>query len=100
MFHDDHFLAKQLPLNAKLESLTELDIYVQTFSLTGKVFVETSEEEIYLWGYRRKQALKRDLDGVGLKTRITAYTEVINSDLLKCTNSNLKWKTILFNGIS
>ncbi|XP_028966339.1 uncharacterized protein LOC108863680 [Galendromus occidentalis] len=75
VFHDNAFLAKQLPFSAKLESLEKLDIYVQTFSLTGKIYVEELEDEVYLWGYRRRQRLGRDTGDVELKARITAYTE-------------------------
>lgn len=75
-FHDSRFLAQQLPFSARLKALEKLDIYVQTFSLSGKVFVENLEEEVYLWGYRRKQALDRNPSEVKLEARITAYTEV------------------------
>lgn len=79
VFHDEKFLAKQLAkagLGASPEALRQLDIYVQPFSLTGKVFITDFEEEIFVWGYRRKQMLDKTDPAVQPRARVTLYTMV------------------------
>ncbi|XP_003739958.2 uncharacterized protein LOC100902626 [Galendromus occidentalis] len=100
VFHDEKFLAKQLAessFRANPNSLRELDIYVQPFSLTGKVFVNDIEEEVFVWGYRRKQMLSKEVSEVQQEARITLYTKNgLGLDLNEVRVDNLSTKPLIF----
>lgn len=81
VFHNEHFLAKQLAESgpkASCAALEDVDVYVQPFSMTGKVLLNDIDEEVYVWGYRRKQMLAKEEARVEMRSRITVYTEVRN----------------------
>ncbi|OQR67844.1 hypothetical protein BIW11_13276, partial [Tropilaelaps mercedesae] len=85
VFHDEAFLAHQMANAGTVcsaskinSSLDQLDVYTQTFSVAGKVFVNGGETELFLWGYRRKEMLEVDSSrelAVKPIARITGYTE-------------------------